>query len=112
MPALKIEIGGGSLLFCVRLSGGEEAATTSTDFASASVEPSLPTRVMEISDFPAAPAGSVIFRLDSAAMGTAQEPGAIECPSDNAMVGGKPRILMKLPFAMESGGPTRMASGA
>ena len=85
-------------MFCVRLSGGEEAATTSTDFASASTEPSLLTRVMEISDLPAAPAGSVIFRLGSAAMGTAQEPGAIECPSDNAIMGGKPRILMKLPF--------------
>ena len=71
----------------------------------------MPTSVMEISDFPAAATGSVILRLGSAAIGTAQEPGAIECPSDRAAMGGRPRTLTKVPFGKASGGPTRITSG-
>ncbi len=45
-------------------------------------------------------------------MGMAQAPGAIECPSDNAAMGGRPRTLTKLPRANAFCGPTRIGKGA
>jgi hypothetical protein len=67
--------------------------------------------MIETSDRPEAAAGRVILRAGNAVSGTAHEPGAMECPSDSATVGGNPRTLMKLPLGTASDGPTRMASG-
>jgi hypothetical protein len=80
------------------------------DLASLSTVPSTATSEIEISDLPAAVVGKVIFRLGSAEMGTAHEPGAIECPSDRAAIAGNPRTLMKLPRGRASVEPKVMTS--
>ena len=41
--------------------------------------------------------GSITLRSASAATGTAQEPGAIEWPSDSAAIAGRPRTRRKVP---------------
>ena len=83
--------GPGSRCAWLLLGLARAAATASVDLASASTAPSMATSVTTISDRPALPAGSMILRSGSAASDTAQEPGAIECPSDSAAIGGRPR---------------------
>ena len=91
--------------------GVEGEATTSMDLASLSTVPSTATsEIEESSDLPAAVVGKVTIRLGNAEMGTAHEPGAIECPSDRAAIAGSPRSLMKLPRGRASAGATVIAS--
>src|SRR5262245_37656372 len=66
---------------------------------------------MVTSTFPAAMCGRVNLRPGSAWTGTAHEPGAIECPSDKAAIGGSPRTLTKVLRGSDDAGPTWMGNG-
>jgi hypothetical protein len=50
-----------------------------------------------------------MVRSGKAAIGIAHEPGAIECPSERAAIGGRPRTLTKLLRGTALAGPTLMA---
>ena len=82
--------------------------TTSVDLASTKTQPSAVTRLTETSARSSALTGSNILRWGSARSGMAHTPDAIEYPSDNATVGGKPRTLTKLFAGTNAAGPTRM----
>ncbi len=53
---------------------------------------------------PEMPAGILAFRLGRAKRGTAQDPGAIACPSVSETLGGRPRTRTKLLLGGASGG--------
>ena len=72
----------------------------------------MATSVTTISDRPALPAGSMILRSGKAASETVQEPGPIECPSDSAAMGGRPRNRTKLLWGTAFAGPTRTGKAA
>src|SRR5215510_2154888 len=81
------------------------------DVAFDNKDPSMVTSMTEISDRPTAASGSVILRSGSAEMGMAHAPGAIQCPLDNAVMGGRPRTLTLLSRGNASCGPTLIGKG-
>ena len=84
--------------------------TINVDLASARIAPSLETMVTLICDLPLTAPGSMTLRFGSAATGTAQAPGAMECPAESAARGGRPYSLTMLPRGKAAAGPTVISS--
>jgi hypothetical protein len=88
------------------------SSTISVPRFSSSTDPSSATRETTNSDFASVATGSRILRAGSAFNATAQDPGAIEWPSDKATIDGSPRIRRNVLGGTADIGPTPIGNGS